>query len=53
MNVVEVSRREVNVVTLPSKEVDCCHNSKNTNTSSGGPNDNGVSEKVIFDGYSQ
>ena len=49
MNVVEVGGREVNVMTLPSKEVDYCNKTKHTNTCCRRPNDNGISEKVVFD----
>jgi hypothetical protein len=49
MNVVEVGGREVNVMTLPSKEVDYCNKTKHTNTCRRRPNDDGISEKVVFD----
>jgi len=50
MDVVKVRRGEIDVMALPSKEIDCCNKAKYPNTCRGRPHNDWISEKIVFDG---
>jgi hypothetical protein len=51
MDVIEVGGCKIDIMTLPSEEVNHCDQAKDAYARGGRPHVDGVSEEIIFDGF--